>query len=95
MSKYKVQIQGGMYSVVDVLEAFAQKQATALTVDPAHKLVDASIHSMTDGALIGEVVLETEVEIDADLILRELASQFIGIGFKIEPIEETASEANS
>jgi hypothetical protein len=60
MNKYKLQIEGGMFSVVDVLEAFATKQATALTVNPEHKLVDASFHSMTDGSLIGEVVLETE-----------------------------------
>ncbi len=93
MSKYKLQILGGMYSVVDVLEAFAQKQPTALTVNPEHKLVDASFHSTTDGMLIGEVVLDTDAQVDSELILEELANQFIGIGFKLEAIEEK-NEAN-
>jgi len=94
MSKYKLQILGGMFSVVDVIEAFAQKQPTALTVNPEHKLVDASFHSTTDGMLIGEVVVDTEAELDSELILDELAKQFIGIGFKLDPIEEKTNEAN-
>ena len=94
MSKYKLEIEGGMFSVVDVLEAFATKQPTAVTVNPEHKLVDASFHSRNDGSLLGEVVLETETELDPELILRELSSQFIGIGFKLEAIEESTNEAN-
>lgn len=95
MTQYKLQIAGGMYSVTDVFEAFAQKQPTAITVDPTYKLLDASYGVTEDGLMIGEVVLQTEGKIDGQEIIDTLANQFLGIGFKLEEIEETAGEANS
>lgn len=88
-NQLKLQIAGGMYSVVDVLEAFANKVPTAVTVGSDINLKDASFHSTENNLLVGEVVVESDKDIDKERILRELADQFVGIGFRFDEAEVT------
>lgn len=88
MAKIKLTIAGGMYSVVDVLEAFAQKQATAVTVNNDYKLSDASVSVTPENLMLGEVIVEGEfADADKERILNELADQFVGIGFRFDEVE--------
>ncbi len=84
--KYKLQILGGLYSAVDVLEELATRQANNLIIKHEARLSNAGFETVEDGRVIASVDVEVDGEItDADL--DEMATQYLGIGFKVEKVD--------
>lgn len=87
--KYKLQIQGGVFSVFDVFEDIVHKDITVLTHERDTKFADAVIEADPDGVLHGSVTVETNRELDDSTIV-ELRKQFPGISFTLAEVPNEA-----
>lgn len=85
MTKYNLEIIGGTYSAVDVLEALANGEPTIITEGRASKFEDASFHSVENGQILGQLVIDTDKAFTQEDI-DSLESQFPGIGFRVAEI---------
>lgn len=87
--KYKLEAEGGMFSVFDVFEDIIHKDITALTHERETKFTNAVIETAPNGLLYGSVTVETDKELD-DSTIWELGKQFPGITFAIVEVPNEA-----
>lgn len=83
---YKLNIIGGIYSAVDVVESISQNNPSVINDDREYKLTDAAMHTTPAGQMLAEIVIETNREFTEEDALN-LGQQFLGIGFKFEKVE--------